>query len=227
MRTDEQRPLTLRPATEADHSALAAIHTRVRRASVPAMPTPAAPLGEPHGETWLAETDEVAIGYAVVQDAWLHSLYVLPEAQGSGVGSALLDVVKALRPDGFCLWVFETNAAAREFYARRGLVELETTDGADNDEQAPDIKMAWPGADPLGFYRSLIDDVDAQLGTLLARRAALTRAAQAHKPDAARDPEREREIAVALAARAPTLGAERLQRIVHAIITESLGAARD
>ena len=29
--------------------------------------------------------------------------------------------------------------------------------------------MAWPGADPLAFYRGLIDEVDDQLGDLLAR----------------------------------------------------------
>jgi hypothetical protein len=42
----------------------------------------------------------------------------------------------------------------------------------------------------------------------------------------ARDAERERAIAEAMAERAPELGAERLQRIVHAIIGESLDAAR-
>ena len=86
--------------------------------------------------------------------------------------------------------------------------------------------MAWPGADPLSFYRRLIDDVDEQLGDLLARRVALTRAVQAHKPDTARDPEREAEIAAAMARRAPALGEDRLRRIMHAIITESLDATR-
>jgi chorismate mutase len=59
----------------------------------------------------------------------------------------------------------------------------------------------------------------------LARRVALTRAVQEHKADAARDPGREREIAAAMARRAPELGEDRLGRIVHAIITESLDAA--
>jgi chorismate mutase len=87
--------------------------------------------------------------------------------------------------------------------------------------------MAWPGAEPLRFLRGLIDDVDVQLGDLLARRAALTAAAQRHKAAAERDPEREREIAARLAERAPALGEERVARIVHAIITESLDAAGD
>jgi chorismate mutase len=103
-------------------------------------------------------------------------------------------------------------------------VELERTDGSTNEEKAPDLRMAWPGTDPLAFYRSLIDSVDADLGDLLNRRAALTAAVQLHKGSTERDPAREREIARALALRAPTLGEERAARIVHAIITESLDA---
>ena len=87
--------------------------------------------------------------------------------------------------------------------------------------------MAWPGTDPLAFYRRLIDEVDADLGDLLNRRAALTAAVQPHKVSPDRDLEREREIARTLALRAPALGEERLERIVHAIITESLDAAGD
>ena len=90
---------------------------------------------------------------------------------------ALLDLVKALRPDGFCaVGLRDQHPGARRFYARHGLVELERTDGSGNEEKAPDIRMAWPGADPLAFFRGLIDEVDEQLGDLLARRAALTRA---------------------------------------------------
>ena len=165
--------------------------------------------------------------YARLTETWLDDLYVAPGHAGQGLGSALLDLVKARRPDGFCLWVFEMNAPARGFYARRGLVELERTDGSGNEERAPDLRLAWPGADPLGFYRRLIDDVDDQLGDLLARRAALTHAVQDHKHDRTRDPVREREIAERLAAHAPALGADRLGRIVHAIITESLDALDD
>jgi chorismate mutase len=160
-----------------------------------------------------------------VSPDWLEDLYVDRSAQRAGVGGALLDVVKAQRPGGFCLWVFESNEPARAFYRARGLVDLERTDGAGNEEKAPDIRMAWPGEEPLAFYRGLIDDVDVQVGDLLNRRAALTRAVQQLKATTERDPAREREIAHALAARAPLLGEERAARIVHAIITESLDAA--
>jgi chorismate mutase len=176
-------------------------------------------------EVWVAELGGEIVAYARITDAWLDDLYVLPAHAGQGIGTALLDLVKARRPGGFCLWVFEMNAPARRFYARHGLVELERTDGSANEERSPDIRVAWPGAEPLAFLRGLIDEVDEQLGDLLARRAALTRVVQEHKPDRSRDPFRERAIAEAMARRAPELGADRLTRIVDAIITESIAAA--
>ena len=72
-------------------------------------------------------------------------LYVEPEAQRSGLGSALLEAAKARRPGGLKLWSFQRNRAAREFYARRGFAEIRVTDGADNEEREPDVLMAWPG----------------------------------------------------------------------------------
>jgi GNAT superfamily N-acetyltransferase len=227
--------LTLRPADEGDAAAVADIHLAARRDAV--MPagvhTDAAVRHWLSGrlqssdELWVAEVDGGPAGYARFTDTWLDDLYVAPAYAGRGVGTALLDLVKAQRPEGFCLWVFEMNAPARAFYAHRGLVELERTDGHANEERSPDVRMAWPGADPLAFYRRLIDEVDAELGDLLARRVALTRAAQAHKGAPGRDLQREAEIAAAMASRAPELGAERLGRIVHAIITESLDATTD
>ncbi|MDX6373229.1 MAG: hypothetical protein QOD98_2217 [Nocardioidaceae bacterium] len=225
--------LELRPATVDDLPAVADLLIRAREAAYPAMP---------HGihlpddvrawvpgwdltthSVWLASADSL-LGYARFDDIWLDDLYVEPAAQGTGVGSALLDVVKAQRPSGFCLWVFESNDPARAFYRARGLVDLEHTDGFANEEKAPDLRMAWPGTDPLAFFRSLIDSVDAELGDLLNRRAALTAATQLHKGSTERDLQREREIARALAARAPLLGEDRAGRIVQAIITESLDA---
>ena len=224
--------LALRPAVERDRDVVADIHLAARRRA--AMPPGVhtddqvrkwlSTRLQSDDEVWLAEADGDPAGYARFTETWLDDLYVTPRHAGQGVGSALLDLVKARRNDGFCLWVFEMNAPARAFYARHGLVELERTDGLANEEKSPDIKMAWPGTDPLAFFRRLIDQVDAELGDLLARRVALTRAAQAHKPDAARDPAREAEIAATMAHRAPELGEDRLRRIMDAIITESLDA---
>lgn len=229
--------VVIRPAEARDLAFVADLHARVREAAYPAMPRGVHDADDvlrwvsgwdlAAHETWVAEVGDRVVGYARISGDWLDDLYVDPALQGSGVGSMLLELVKSLRPDGFCLWVFESNTPARSFYATRGLVELEHTDGSGNEERQPDVKMAWPGAEPLAFFRRLIDEVDVQLGDLLGRRAALTRVTQAHKPGSGRDLERERQIAEAMAVRAPGLGVERLSRIVHAIITESLESAAE
>ena len=228
--------LSLRPAVAADLGPVAEVHLASRAAAVPAMPPPVRSPEEVRGwvlgwdlssyDVWVAEsaTGDV-VGYARFGDAWLDDLYVLPEWQGRGVGAMLFDLVTSQRPDGFCLWVFESNEPARRFYLRRGCLELERTDGSANEERAPDIRVAWPGPDPLSFLRGLIDDVDLVLGDVLARRTALTRAVQSVKPDPERDARREAEIVERVASVAPELGADRVARIVEVIIAESLDAA--
>ncbi|KAA1429467.1 GNAT family N-acetyltransferase [Nocardioides antri] len=101
-------------------------------------------------ETWVAEDARGIVAFVELKGDWLDDLYVLPEAQGEGIGSALLDLAKSLRPDGFSLWVFESNTPARAFYAAHGLVERELTDGSGNEEKAPDIRMEWPGRSGVG-----------------------------------------------------------------------------
>lgn len=80
----------------------------------------------------------------------------------------------------------------------------------------------------LAAARAAIDELDAELAALLERRAGLTRQVQRLKPVggfAGRSPERERQIVRAMAERAPTLGAERLARIMDQVIEAGLAAA--
>ena len=156
MPTDAHLDLTVRRAEVADAEGLADLYTAARAAAVPMMP-PAlhtnaedrawmtARLAEDH-EAWLAERDGELMGYALMTATWLDHLFIRPDQTGHGVGGVLLDVVKSQRPDGFELWVFERNRGARAFYRRRGLVEVERTDGSANEEKAPDIRMAWNAA---------------------------------------------------------------------------------
>jgi GNAT superfamily N-acetyltransferase len=96
-------------------------------------------------ETWVALEERAIVGFATLDAGDLDHLYVAPEAQGHGVGAALLDHVKALRADGFELWVFQRNAGARRFYERQGCVLLRLTDGAANMEREPDARYGWLG----------------------------------------------------------------------------------
>ena len=142
--------LVLRRAAAADADALAAVHLAARAASP--MPPGIHPPHEVRAwlaerveqdETWVAEVDGTVVGYARFTATWLDDLYVDPRAQRVGVGAALLDLVKSLRPAGFSLWVFEVNEPARAFYTRHGLVEREHTDGSENEEREPDLRMEW------------------------------------------------------------------------------------
>lgn len=238
MSSTDAAELQIRQAEPDDVPAVAALYREARLAAVPLMP-PAlhtaeedrswleARLGEGH-EAWLVEQDEELLGYAVVTDVWLDHLYVRPGRTGQGIGTLLLETVKALRPAGFGLWVFESNTPARRFYQARGLVALERTDGSGNEEGSPDVRMVWPGLEPLAFLRRQIDEVDDRLAELLARRAALTAAVQAVKAvpgHPGRDPGREAEIVERMMRHAPDLGREGLSRIMHEIISVSLDAA--
>jgi GNAT superfamily N-acetyltransferase/chorismate mutase len=226
--------LVLRPAVAADLPGVAEIQLAARRAAGAAFPPGVHSPDEARAwvaswdldayDVWLATRGGEPAGYARFTSTWLDDLYVHPDHQGTGVGSALFELVASMRPAGFCLWVFESNEPARAFYRRHGCLELERTDGSANEEKAPDIRVAWPGADPLVFLRGLIDETDLVLGDVLARRTALTRAVQSVKPSGQRDPAREAEIARRVAAIVPELGEERVARIVDVIIRESLDA---
>ena len=233
--------LLLRQAEPEEAEVLADLHHAAREAAVPAMPASVHPLAETRAwmrgrvgsthEVWVAERAGSVVGYAALSgegESWLDDLYVDPRLTGQGIGTALLALATSLRPGGFALWVFETNTGARRFYRRHGLVELERTDGSTNEERAPDLRMAWPGTDPVGYLRGQLDAVDDELAVLLARRAALTAAVQHYKPvpgHAGRDPEREAEIAGRMARRAPGVPEEAWRRIVHEVITVSLDLA--
>jgi GNAT superfamily N-acetyltransferase len=150
----------LRPAESSDLSAVAEVHVAARVAAVAtgAMPPAVHTDDEVRAwvagwdltayDVWVADVDGRVVAYARATATWLDDLYVLPAHQGSGVGGALLGLVQAGHPDGFGLWVFESNAPARAFYRRCGLVERERTDGSENEEGEPDVRMEWVSVSP-------------------------------------------------------------------------------
>jgi ribosomal protein S18 acetylase RimI-like enzyme len=94
-------------------------------------------------EVWVAEDADAIVGMASLSPEMLDHLYVHPDAQGRGAGSALLDKATERRPGGFTFWVFQQNEPARRFYERRGCRVVKLTDGSGNKEKTPDALYEW------------------------------------------------------------------------------------
>lgn len=145
--------LIIRPGTADDARAAADIYYLSREAAGPAFPPNihtrdevnefVAEVVMPTREPWLAVRDEVPVGLLVLDGDDIDWLHVSPEAQGIGVGSALLTHAQSLRPGGLALWTFTSNTPAQRFYEARGFVIARETDGADNENHAPDIRYVW------------------------------------------------------------------------------------
>jgi GNAT superfamily N-acetyltransferase len=72
----------------------------------------------------VAEQNGRAVGLVAASPGWIEQLYVLPEAQGRGIGSALLEEAVARRRRAgdaeLRLWTLQANEAGRRFYEARG-----------------------------------------------------------------------------------------------------------
>jgi GNAT superfamily N-acetyltransferase len=98
----------------------------------------------PTHETWVAtDPDGRVIAMMALSESMVDQLYVAPDWIGHGIGSRLMDVAKARRPDGLDLYCFQANGRARAFYEHRGFVVVSTGDGSGNQEGQPDILYAW------------------------------------------------------------------------------------
>ena len=94
-------------------------------------------------ELWVAEAEGRVVGFAAVGESTLGHIYVHPGFHGRGLGTALLEQTKKLRPAGFTLWTFPANEGACRFYERHGLRAIEYGDGSGNEEGVPDVRYEW------------------------------------------------------------------------------------
>ena len=147
--------MLLRPADPGDLDAVAAVFLGCWRSTYAGrLPTPlvasmsddaarslwSRALTTPGRRAAVAEVDEQVCGVvgfeAQGEVGWVHSLYVAPSAQGSGLGARLLGHATSELAAAGCrrglLWVFADNTPSVAFYARRGW----TPDGAHRVEEA-------------------------------------------------------------------------------------------
>jgi len=91
---------------------------------------------------WGAFGERGMTGIIAFREGWIDQLYILPELQGQGVGSSLLEIAKGSF-DLLELWTFQRNKRARRFYETRGFVQVGETDGSRNEEKEPDALYRW------------------------------------------------------------------------------------
>jgi len=94
-------------------------------------------------QLWGYFDDKGLVGFIAFREGWIDQLYVLPSAQGRGVGTALLQVAQT-RLGRLSLWTFQRNKSARRFYEKHGFILVKETDGTGNEEREPDAMYSWP-----------------------------------------------------------------------------------
>jgi GNAT superfamily N-acetyltransferase len=94
-------------------------------------------------EVTVAEDETGIVAFLALNREEVRLLYTRPDRIGMGAGTQLIDVAKARGVGALELWCFQANERARRFYEARGFHAIRFTDGADNDEQIPDIRYRW------------------------------------------------------------------------------------
>lgn len=92
----------------------------------------------------VAAEERVVGMMALSKDQTVTALYVKKEFRNQGVGHLLIEAAKREYPNQLQLWTFQKNIQALKFYQREGFVEINRTDG-DNEENLPDVLMEWRG----------------------------------------------------------------------------------
>jgi ribosomal protein S18 acetylase RimI-like enzyme len=68
-----------------------------------------------HEQVFVAELNQIIVGFIVLEGGHIDHLYVAPSYQLRGIGHQLLDMAKTLHSDGLRLWTLQHNARARQF----------------------------------------------------------------------------------------------------------------
>ena len=145
----------IRPARAADDAAIADVQLRSFHAAMPSITLAHTDdevrdwiativLPDPGLETWVAEdAGGSVVGMMVLSADMIEQLYLLPEAQGAGLGDRFIALAKTRRPDGLSLYAFQVNARARHFYEKHGFEAVWFGDGSGNEEHEPDLRYEW------------------------------------------------------------------------------------
>jgi ribosomal protein S18 acetylase RimI-like enzyme len=109
----------------------------------------------PNNEVWVADNGGRVIGFVGLWGDVVSHLWVYPDQQNQGVGTALLALAKERRPSGLRLQVFQQNVGARRLYERHGFTLVGLADGSGNREGEPEALYEWHPEEPASSASSV------------------------------------------------------------------------
>ncbi len=97
----------------------------------------------PNNQVWVAEEDGRLAGFMAMHADFIDQLYVDPDIQRRGIGTAFLDHARQLSPSTLHLFTFQSNANGRAFYEKNGFraVKFGVSPPPENE---PDMEYRWP-----------------------------------------------------------------------------------
>lgn len=77
------------------------------------------------GDVWLLECDRISVGTAAVKGNEINRLFILPEFQGRGLGSFLMDFCEDKIIEEHAIVTLSASLPAQEMYQKRGYKAVE------------------------------------------------------------------------------------------------------
>jgi len=99
----------------------------------------------PQHAVWVAAQGGQLLGFLAIAGGYIDRLYVLPDHQRRGAGTALLARARALSPRELELATHQQNSQARAFYEREGFRAVRFGISPP-PESAPDVLYRWTPA---------------------------------------------------------------------------------
>ena len=99
----------------------------------------------PRNRIWGAFLEKQMVGILAICDSEIDRMYVLPDRQRQGIGTALLEKARELSPSGLELHTHQANEGARAFYEKHGFRAVRFGVSPPPESEA-DVEYHWKPA---------------------------------------------------------------------------------
>jgi len=93
-------------------------------------------------EAWVVKVNGIPAAFMAIADDFIDQLYVDPDHQRFGIGTALLDHAKRMSPNHLWLYTLQINTNGRAFYEKNGFRAVKFG-VSPPPESEPDVEYHW------------------------------------------------------------------------------------